>query len=463
MTSLEAALRYLELGWAVIPMKTAGDKTEQDIKDGVEVEKRPHVKWKHLQKRLPTEKEIRQWFTKWPDANIALICGEVSGVFALDLDSQEAIDYYTAAYDSDIRDTMCQKTTDGIHAIFKTNGKQIPLIRGISKDIDLKGEASYIMVEPSLHPSGEMYKWMNLNPLEDGIDDILDCPQAIWKLIEDYRESKKVKEVTETGEVQHRNPEGWEQELLMGVDEPGRDVAATKLAGLYLSKDYSQGDTITLLQQWNLRNTPPLPEKDIKKCVISIYRDHHKKNARGIAEVIEKIIILRYLDGTNKYKLCLGRDKYAMITIDDLMSSRRTINKIADATRLVFFPPKQERWTRLVQIWLNAAEEKIMDAEESELGIIKEIIGEWLAQWNRQKDSEHINFSTMLKNCCIEKDGKIYFTLTHLGEDLRFRNVKITRTVLCEYLRRLGAITTTPRLVLENNKFRTWEVANKWW
>jgi len=199
-----------------------------------------------------------------------------------------------------------------------------------------------------------------------------------------------------------------------------------------------------LLQQWNKQNVPSLPKVDIEKCVKSIYRDHYKKNARSISNVIEKIVILRYPDGTNKYKLCLGNNKYALVTMDSFMSSRKT--------------PKQEKWLSLLRFWLDTATEEIVAVEESELGIIKEIISEWLTQWNRQKDSEHIRLQAMLKNSCVIDRGMLYFTLTHLEEELRFKNVKLTRTLLCEFLRKLGAKVTEPRRRFDTLRIRTWEI-----
>ena len=450
MNILKAAKTYLSLGWSVIPMMKA--------------DKRPHVKWRKYQTELPTMKDWEKWYKNWPDCNIALICGGVSKVFAIDFDSAEALEYYKAVYDADVEDTMCQKTGrdgTGLHTLFRTNGQKIPLVQPILKKTDLKGDGSYVVVEPSVHETGRLYKWGHLNPLTDGINDILDPPSGFFDMLQDHEKRKKEKEKSASSgntKKKGKNSEGWEQEILMGVTEGERDVAAAKLAGLYLSKDYAQGDTIVLLKRWNERNVPPLPEKDVEKCVKSIYREHQKKNASGISNIIEKIVILRYPDGTNKYKLCLGNNKYALVTMDALMSSRKTVVAIADTTRLVFFPPKQEKWLALLRIWLNAATEERVAVEESELGIIKEILTEWLVQWGRQKDSEHIDLMAMLKNSCVVKEDTMFFTLTHIEEDLRFKNVKMTRTMLCEFLRRLKAQVTEPRERFGTSRIRTWDI-----
>ena len=452
MNVLEAAKIYLAHTWSVIPIHA---KT-----------KIPLVRWKRHQTELPTIKEWEGWYKTFGDCNIALICGKLSGVFAIDFDNQAALEYYKATYDPDVEMTMCQKTPHGMHALFRSGNTRIPLIQPVLEKTDLKGEGSYTVIEPSVHPSGKPYKWINLSPLTDGTDDILDAPACVFQMIEDYKKSKDAPQnKSEHGDAGHiarpQNQEGWEQELLMGVSESERNVAATKLAGLYLSKDYGQSDTLVLLLKWNERNVPPLPGNDIEVVVKSIYGAHQKEKRHGIAEAIEKITIFRYPDGTNKYKLCLSGGKYVLIKMGDLLSSMKTIERIADATRIVFNPPKQQRWFDLVRIWLKAADEKVVAVEESELGIIKEILGKWLVQWKRQKDSEHINMSAMLSNNCVVQQGVVYFTLGHIEEDLRFKNTKLTRTMLCEFLRRLGARITEPRMRFSGSRIRTWEIDEK--
>src|SRR4051812_38580655 len=70
----DEALCHLDDGIAVIP-----------IKHGT---KRPLVAWKDYQDRLPTKAEIQRWFTDWPNADIAILCG-YQDLAILDIDSVE--------------------------------------------------------------------------------------------------------------------------------------------------------------------------------------------------------------------------------------------------------------------------------------------------------------------------------------------------------------------------------------
>ncbi|MCA9094270.1 MAG: bifunctional DNA primase/polymerase, partial [Planctomycetaceae bacterium] len=52
--------------------------------------KRPLISWKEFQDRLPDREEVIEWYTRWPDAGIAVALGPVSGIVVVDVDSVAA-------------------------------------------------------------------------------------------------------------------------------------------------------------------------------------------------------------------------------------------------------------------------------------------------------------------------------------------------------------------------------------
>jgi len=52
---------------------------------------RPLVAWKTYQSSRADWREVAAWLKQWPDMNLAIVTGAVSGVFVLDLDSAEAV------------------------------------------------------------------------------------------------------------------------------------------------------------------------------------------------------------------------------------------------------------------------------------------------------------------------------------------------------------------------------------
>ena len=68
---LEYALKYAALGWAIFPCRPN--------------DKRPATSHGCLDATTDAD-QIREWWTKIPDLNIGLACGEISGITALDID-----------------------------------------------------------------------------------------------------------------------------------------------------------------------------------------------------------------------------------------------------------------------------------------------------------------------------------------------------------------------------------------
>lgn len=67
------AFKYFEVwGFSVIP---------------VGKDKRPLLSsWKEFQTRKATEAELKSWWTKWPEANIGIVTGKISGITVVDVD-----------------------------------------------------------------------------------------------------------------------------------------------------------------------------------------------------------------------------------------------------------------------------------------------------------------------------------------------------------------------------------------
>src|SRR3990167_10256546 len=81
MKHLDYALEYLKRGASVIPVGNG------------ETKKLPMISsWKQYQSRLPTIEEVTQWWTQWPEANIAVVTGKVSGTTVVDVEAEGTIE-----------------------------------------------------------------------------------------------------------------------------------------------------------------------------------------------------------------------------------------------------------------------------------------------------------------------------------------------------------------------------------
>ena len=156
-------MRYRDLGLSVIPLKY-GDK-------------RPIIEWKEYQERIPSEDEVKEWFSK-DKVNIAIVCGRVSGnLVVLDFDDMDTFKEWYERVDKehpDLRDlilkTWMVETGKGIHVYFRLKDPSLvprtkPKVE--KKPIDIKGEGGYVVAPPSLHPSGKQYLFRMGNPNDE--------------------------------------------------------------------------------------------------------------------------------------------------------------------------------------------------------------------------------------------------------------------------------------------------------
>src|SRR5262245_23325048 len=85
---LAAALEYLRRGWSVVPA-CAPDPVGVGRSHGRRCSspgKAPLIPWRPYQDRPPDEADLRAWWAGWPNANVAVVLGPVSGLVGIDLD-----------------------------------------------------------------------------------------------------------------------------------------------------------------------------------------------------------------------------------------------------------------------------------------------------------------------------------------------------------------------------------------
>ena len=148
LSVLDFAKMYLGLGLSVIPIEYKG--------------KRPLVKWKEYQKRLPTEEEITKWFNN-NTVNLGIVTGSVSrNLFVIDFDNREAyLDFFNDSERREIEEnTLVVNTARGVHVYLRSD-KTIKCYRIEDKGFDIKGEGGYVVAPPSIHPSGVRYEFIS--------------------------------------------------------------------------------------------------------------------------------------------------------------------------------------------------------------------------------------------------------------------------------------------------------------
>lgn len=106
--------------------------------------------------------QIKAWWQKWPTANICFPPG-INGSVTFDLDSyKEVYGDDGALFTQADKDTVTQISGGGgEHLVFQMPaGKAYTNANNtLPPGIDIRGFGGQILVEPSLHPSGNLYQW----------------------------------------------------------------------------------------------------------------------------------------------------------------------------------------------------------------------------------------------------------------------------------------------------------------
>lgn len=163
---LDAALALAKRGFKVFPVapKTKNRPlTEHGFKDA-----------------SSDESQIRAWWEATPNANIAAATGRASGVVVVDCDEginekegpkkgQPKVGLQSLqqlqADNDELPDTLCQRTGRGgmqLFFVYPEGVEKVPCsVSTVAEDIDVRGDGGYVMVPPSIHPTGPTYEWLN--------------------------------------------------------------------------------------------------------------------------------------------------------------------------------------------------------------------------------------------------------------------------------------------------------------
>jgi putative DNA primase/helicase len=166
---LLAALAYARRGWAVFPLHhPVNDRCSCGEPDCGNVAKHPRYHKADLQHGLKDAttdlEQIRRWWTRWPQANIGVVTGAISGLVVLDIDPRNgghlSLEDLQAEHSKLPHTIESQTGGGGRHLFFKHPGGKVR--SGSDKlgpGLDLKADGGYIVAPPSLHASGLQYVW----------------------------------------------------------------------------------------------------------------------------------------------------------------------------------------------------------------------------------------------------------------------------------------------------------------
>jgi hypothetical protein len=159
---VDFASQYATRGWPVLPCHTP-TRTGCSCSDAECSSPGKHPRLVNGLHGATTDLvEIEEWWQRWPNANVAIQTGDVSGLVAIDIDRRGGGDRTLAdlvRQHERLAKTLAVQTGDGVHLYFQHPGRRVPndASRRLGPGIDIRGDGGYVLAPPSLHRNGRRY------------------------------------------------------------------------------------------------------------------------------------------------------------------------------------------------------------------------------------------------------------------------------------------------------------------
>lgn len=144
---MSAGRDYLAAGLALIPVARSS--------------KRPLVRWAEYQAAPPAAAQVLNWARRWPRCNWAVLLGPPSGgLIALDFDALADYQRWAASCPDVAQAAPTAATSRGAHVyVIGPAGQRTAPMGNYAGDV--KGAGGYVLLPPSVHPSGAVYRWLH--------------------------------------------------------------------------------------------------------------------------------------------------------------------------------------------------------------------------------------------------------------------------------------------------------------
>lgn len=354
------ALKFNKLGWNVIPISKFRDM------------KRPLGLWEAWQKKHQTEEDIAKMGN--PDANIAVITGEISGLTVVDIDPRNGGSNELFKH---IKTPTVRTGGGGWHYYFKYGG--IPCKPNATAGIDIKSEGGYVIVPPSHHQSGKDYEWL-VNPNETPLAEL---PEFVYHLIPQSSSKDKLR-------IGDDVPEGT------------RNVTAARVIGSLVRSAKGAPQVVwQLAQTWNEKfGKPPMKKSELKAVVESILkRDGRQgvlpdsiaslaRDTAFVGEVLDPNRMAGHSTGYGELDKIVGGVRIRTLTVlaaatgigKSMLGLNILANLVKDGCKACYFDLENgahESFERILRIWYgitkedfrNLSEDKILEMAEGPSGL----------------------------------------------------------------------------------------------
>jgi hypothetical protein len=458
---LSSALEYASYGWCIVPLHHVKASGACSCRQGASCHtpgKHPAIKeWQKF--ASSDEDQIIEWFEKWPDANVGFALGKASRVIDFEFDSERQRQIFLDLFGGDHPVTTCYESHRGQHYLFEwqenlPGGATLKLDELVIR-LGNNETGAMSVLPPSMHPSGQRYKW--LLPPSDCTPIAL--PASVVTSIWNWDASVKAGDA---------KPQEYWLDLAKGVSKGSRNESAAEFIGRMLRDLRNPFDAnaiervFELFVAWNDRNSPKLDDDELAKTFASILKIHRRQvlseqgrqslngeqswePRRGevipdwhvtIVESQPRVIRLRsplwsmkapkgYIElSSRQYRswdaICEQALEQADVYVTGKMKSEWQGSKDNES---------------LARKLIDAAEYLAAPLESKREQVVADLLLDQLSKARPLADGQEANPTRPF----IDRDGSVCFKFTAVFEELSFSQDKIKRNELSSLLSEVGA------------------------
>ena len=284
---LDAAIEYASKGMAVFPIKSRGKDplTKHGVKDAT-----------------TNFNTIEKWWTRYPNANIGIACGAVSGgLLVVDLDEKEnGISGSDSLHNWERENGELPETVrsitgkGGAHLLFRidhTEKNKVNLLEGV----DIRSDNGYIVAPPSIHPNGNRYEW-EYDPDEY---EIAKADETVLKLL-----------------AVGKKPEPDKFTVPDKIPDGRRNDTIFKMACSLQAKGLTDGSILAACLSENRdKCNPPLDDEEVTKIVESALK--HDKGTLAVPSAAVELDLLKTTDSKGNEKIRQCGENVARVILGD--------------------------------------------------------------------------------------------------------------------------------------------------
>lgn len=178
--------------------------------------------------------QIKEWWTKWPNASIGMATGSKSGVSVVDLDGPEGI---ASGHLLGLTSTVTALTGRGKQLFYADPAGLLKnSVKSLAPGMDSRGDGGYVIMAPSTHPNGKKYAWVGYGLHRAALKEI---PSLLLRILPRNAMS---------ADLYKKHSEGWIAKALEGMHVGNIDNTLVSILGRLRRDGHSPDDAIAMLK-----------------------------------------------------------------------------------------------------------------------------------------------------------------------------------------------------------------------